>query len=340
MNKILDLFDEKYVLDLFTREVLPHYPAFKSISRVEIKPYKELVWETTYHVVLGFSTYFLKPDGEEIKIPIVCSAHSEESRDNIYLALKYLRAVKFPTASIDIPDPLFYSEYFQGTFYRGLRGENLLYYIKKKKFSTVTKIVMSAAKVFARLHALPADAQANFNPLNSKIETVIPGVDNILREVGERYGNKYRPQLEKMYHYFIAQEESFDRSGRALTLIHGDAHPENVIVTAPKRVGLIDFTDVCLGDPARDIGSFLQQLKYKVVTKTGDEARAADLGELFLSTYLASAGLEMTPQLQSRIDLYYYWTAIRTATYWLLKAGHNEERAQVLLQQVRERLAL
>jgi len=340
MNKIRKLLEPDFVVELFRKEVLPHYPMFKDISRVEIKTYKDLIWETTYHVVFRFNTYFIKATGEEIKVPIFCSAHSEESRENIYLALKYLRAAKFSTASIDIPHPLFYSEYFRATFYRGLRGENLLYYVKKKKFAMVTTIVVAAAKVFARLHTLPANSEANFNPLNSNIVTVIPGVDRILREVEARYHGKYHPDLQRIYYYFIVQEESFRKSGITLTLIHGDAHPENIIVTAPKRVGLIDFTDVCLSDPARDVGGFLQQLEYQILSKSKGELQADNLKKLFLDTYLAASGQELTSEFQARIDLYYNWTAIRSATYWLLKFGHNEERAEYLLNLVKQNLKM
>jgi len=340
MNKILQLFDEKLVLDLFREKVLPHYPAFVALSRVEIKPYKELIWETTYHVVISFNTYFLKADGEEVKIPIVCSAHSDEPRENIYRALKYLWAEKFPTPTIDLPDPLFYSAYFRGTFYRGLKGENLLYYIKNKDLATVEEIVVAAAGLFARLHSLPPTPAADFNPLSSRIETVIPGTAAIFREMGARYDNKYNVDLVKIYDRLIAAEEKFFRATDRRFLIHGDAHPENIIKTAPGRVGLIDFTDLCLGDFARDLGSFLQQLEYKVIIKIGDQVYADKLKELFLSAYLKVSGRELTPDLQARIDLYYNWTAIRTATFWFLKFGHNEKRAEELLNRVKENLKL
>jgi len=338
MNRIKKLFDENFVRELFTQEVLPHYPAFIAISRVDIKPYKDLIWETTYHVVIGFNTYFLKPTGEEVKIPIFCSAHSEEPRENIYQALQYLRAADFPTDLIDIPDPLFYSEYFRGTFYRGLKGENLLYYIKKKDFVTVTKIVAAPARLFARLHALKTEAKANFNPINSRIETVIPGVKRTLQEMAARYNGRYQDDLRGVYDYLIRQEEKYFATGGRLSLIHGDAHPENILVTSPERLGLIDFTDMCLGDPARDLGSFLQQLEYKITVKADEPAVVDDLKKLFLDTYSAVTGQELNNDLRERIDLYYNWTAVRTAVYLFLKFGHDEKRAALLLEKVKNNL--
>lgn len=340
MNKILQLMDPEFMRELFSREVLPHYPAFKSISRIEVKPYKDLVWDTTYHVVVGFTTYFLKASGEEDKIPIICSAHSNEPRQNVYEALKYLWATGFPNDFIDIPDPLFYSDYFRGTFYRGLKGEDLLYYIKKKDWATVKKVVISAGKLFARLHSLPTLATANFNPLNARIKTVIPGMPKIFQEMGARYDHKYDDILKRIYDYLVKEEENFFTLGGQTVLIHGDAHPENILRTAEDRIGLIDFTDVCLGDAARDLGSFCQQLEYKIVTKAGEKDYAPIMKKLFMDNYLEAANLKLTPDWERRIDLYYNWTAIRSAIFWFLKFGHNEERARVLLEQAKSNLKL
>ena len=340
MNRILSLFDEQFVIDLFRREVLPQYPNFKDISRVVIRPYKNLVWETTYHVVLKFNTYFIRANGAEVRLPLVCSAHSEEPRENIFLVLKYLWAKDFPDESFAIPQPLFYSSYFHGTFYRGLEGENLLYYLKKRDWPAVNSIIAAAAGLYAKLHSLTVGAEANFNPASTRLETVIPGTAVIFREMGKRYDNKYNPDLEKIYHSFIAAEEKFFASGQPLVLIHGDAHPENIIRTGEQRVGLIDFTDFCLGDLARDLGSFLQQLEYKILKKIGDAAYAAQAKELFLSSYLAAAGRKLDADLQSRLDLYYNWTAMRTAIFWFLKFHPNAARAEELLNQVKANLNL
>lgn len=338
MNKILRLLDNKFVLELFRREILPQYPFFKDISRVEIKPYKELIWETTYHVVFGFKVYFVKSNDEEVKIPVVCSAHSDEPRENVYLVLKYLWSLGLGKEEIDLPRPLFYSEEFNGTFYRGLSGQNLLYYIKNQKTAEIEKIVIAAAALFARLHSLPAKTETNFNPINSRIKTVVPGIDNILDEMTLRYHGKYTADLKKIYDYFIRKEEVFFSSGQSLSLIHGDAHPENIIKTGGNRIGLIDFTDFCLGDFARDLGSFMQQLEYKIVRKTDDLALAEKMKKIFLDNYLKFSGRELNSELQERIDLYYNWTAIRTSTFWFLKFGHNENRAEVLLSQVKKNL--
>ena len=340
MNKILPLFDEGFVANYLKHKLLPLYPAFTDIKRVKIEPYKKMIWETTYHVVIGFKVYFLTAKGAEESLSVVCSAHSDEPRENVYAALEYLWKKEFNSDGIDLPRPLFYSRQFNGTFYRALEGENLLYYIKNKDIASVEKIVIASAKLFAKLHALPVGSEANFNLDSARIKTVIPGVENIFQEMTARYGDKYTPILKKIYGYFIFQEEKFFASGGPLKLIHGDAHPENIIKTGEDRIGIIDFTDLCLGDCARDLGTFLQQVEYKIMTKIDDASLAERIKKLFLDNYLSAAGLELDDNFWERINTYYNWTAIRTATYWFLKFGHDEERGRNLIETVKNNLHL
>lgn len=340
MNKIWKLFDDQFVLDYFKANILPLYPAFTDIARVTIKPYKKLIWETTYHVVIGFNAYLVDAAGRETRISIVCAAHSDEPRENVLKALQYLWQEKFPNGIFSIPKPLFYSEDFRGTFYRALSGDNLLHYIKDNNLLKIKNNVILSAQLFARLHGLKAGPEANFNPLNSRIETVIPGKTAIFKEMSERYEGKYDEVIKSIYNYCIEQENIFFARGDRLALVHGDAHPENIIATGEGKVGLIDFADLCLADPARDIGAFLQQLEYKINTKIGDGILAKEMMDLFLENYLQAANLESTPELQERIALYYNWTAMRTAIYWFLKFEHNEERAVKLLEQVKANLKL
>ncbi len=340
MNKILQLFDEEYVLSMFRRKLLPLYPTFSNIDQITIKPYKRMVWETTYHVVIGFDVYFSNPGEEAVKILVVCSAHSNESRDNVFGAMKYLWDNNFQQDDIDIPHPLFYSEYFRGTFYRGIHGENLLYYIKEKQYDEIRRLLPLTAELFARLHKMPADKAVNFNPINSRIKTVVPGVEIILKEMSVRYEGKFDEPLKKMYDYFISQEEELFASESERNLIHGDAHTENIIKTGDDRIGLIDFTDFCVGHFTRDVGTFLQQLEYKMILKNNDHALADEFKDIFLSTYLSAAGLKMTPLLEERIRLYYNWTAIRTSVFLFLKHECDPKRAEIVLNQVKKNLEI
>lgn len=339
MNKILHLFSEEYVKNLFEENLLSLYPKYTGIKKIKIKPFKKMIWTSTYHVVVGYDVHFLTANQESEKIMVVCSAHSNEERENVFNAMTFLYENKFNTGIIDIPRPLFYSEYFHGTFYEGIEGENLLHYIKNKDHEEIESLVTLSAQLFSKLHQLPVTESANFNPLNAHIKTVLPGSERVINEMAHRFEGKFGESYAKIYKHLIEREESYFHSKDAkFCLIHGDAHTENIIHTGKGRVGLIDFTDFCLGDFARDIGTFMQQLEYRIAAKTSDAEYGKKMSDLFLKSYLTFSGIELTADLKDRIRLYYDWTTIRTSVFLFLKHDSNPASAEVLLEKVKKDL--
>jgi thiamine kinase-like enzyme len=339
MNKILELFDEKTVRTLLEQEVLPLYPDFTEILSLEIKPYKEFIWITTYHVVISYHLTLLNTAGEKNKLEIVCSAHSDEPREVVFKVLKYLEKTDLSDDGIALPRPLFFSSEYNGTFYRGVEGKHLLQIIKEGKKIKTKKIVMLAARLFARLHNLKLPKDLNiFSDANYSLRTVVPGRDTIVRKIGNRFGDTYVHDISKLYDYFIAEEKKFFNSTSKRWLIHGDAHPENIISAGKDKIGLIDFTDFCPADFARDLGTFMQQLEYQIMCYFNDQVLASAMKQLFLRSYLEHSGLDLNKSLQARIDLYYNWTAIRTAVFWLLKYDCEPDKAATNIDRVKNNL--
>ncbi len=337
MNYISNLFDEKFIIQLFENKVLPLYSDFTGIKKIKIIPHKKHIWEHTYHVVVEFKTSFIARGGKIKELSIFCSAHSSEPRKNVYDALKFLWEHNFGSGYLTIPHPLFYSEEFRGTFYRGAKGRNLYKFIREKNFAEIDSITAKAAAWFAKLHRTPIKNARNFNKVNSRIETVVPGIGHILGKIKERHEESFM-DYEKIYGILINNEKKFLESTEKRWLTHGDAHPENVIKVGAKKIAVIDFTDLCLSDFARDIGSFLQQIEYMCGRKIGDPAYSEKIKKIFLDNYLLNAKIELDQGLQKRIDSYYNWTAIRTSTFFLLKSEPEPERARLLLDKISKRL--
>lgn len=337
MNKINQLFSADYVRELFKEKLLSLYPQYQDVEGVSIRPYKKMIWTNTYHVVVSYKVKFIKFDSSQEEVFVVCSAHSSEPRENVYQSMQYLWQNDFNSGQIDIPRPLFYSQEFRGTFYQGLNGENLFHYIKSKENSELEKMLPLVASMFARLHKLPAGEQANFNSKNAYIKTVLPGADTIIREMSERYEGKFKADVSHIYEKMIAKEAEY-LSQIQKCLIHGDAHTENIIKTGDDRIGLIDFTDFCLSDFARDIGTFMQQLEYKLIARQGDADYAFKMKQLFLDSYLEASGQEKSNFLMERIKLYYDWTSMRTAIYLFLKHDSDPIGAEILLNKVKNDL--
>ncbi len=339
MNKAYKLLDKNYVTELLRQQVVQLYPNFTDIKKVNIKSHKKMIWEKTYHLVLEYDTVFVDKTGKERKLPIFCSAHSDEPRKNVYTSLKYLWNNGFDKGYLSVPHPLFYSSYFKATFYRGVAGRNLYYYIRNKDLNEVENILPKAARWFVKLHRLPTEEAPNFNKENSRIKTVFPGVDHIIQKIENNYP-QYLDVYKQAYDFFVSQEEAFLSSINKLYLVHGDAHPENIIRMSPRKIAVIDFTDLCLSDFARDLGTFLQQLEFMLGRKIGNKNFSDKAKRLFLDTYFSVAGMDLNSDIQKRIDNYYYWTAMRTATFFLIKDKAEPERAKPLIDNVMKEFLL
>jgi len=339
MNRINQLFDEQYAIAYLKKRILPKYPDFIDIEKVFIKPWKKNIWDTTYHVVLEFRTTFVDANGKTEELPIFCTAHSSEPRKNVYDSLKFLWQHGFDGDNLSIPHPLYYSKYFNGTFYRGVEGSHLYHYIRENDFPIIEDMIPKTAKWFARLHDLKAGQTKNLSEENSRIRTVFPGVEHILERVKNDFPEHY-DFYQKAYGIFIKNEEDFLASTDERWLVHGDAHPENIIRMGKQKIGVIDFTDLSFSDFARDLGTFLQQLEYMCNRKINDLKYPVKIQKLFMDSYLENRKIKMTAALQARIDNYYNWTAIRTATYHLLRYDRNPERAKILIEQVKKNLQI
>lgn len=330
-------FDEQYIKDFFTKKILPLYPDFLEVLNLRIIAHKKNVWEKSHHMVIEYRTKFLGCDGRIRQLPIYCSTHSEESRRGVYESLRFLWDKGFNKGYLSIPHPLLYSDEFQGVFYRGVDGHNLYYYIKQGDKTEIESIVKKSARWFAKLHRMTG--ARNFNPLNSRIETVLPGLAHILERMSHDY-----PELEggvrHIYDIINNKEKDFFKHSEKQWLVHGDAHPENIIRMSPRKIAIIDFTDLCLSDFTRDLGSFTQQLEFMIMRKIKDQAFSDKMKKLFLDTYFSVSNDKLSTSVEERIENYYYWTSMRTAIYYLIKGEAEPQRAFPLIEKTKKHLGL
>ncbi len=59
-----------------------------------------------------------------------------------------------------------------------------------------------------------------------------------------------------------------------------------------------------------------------------------------MDNYLNNAKIKLDKDLQTRIDTYYNWTAMRTATHHLIKDNSEPERAEPLIAIVKKNLGI
>lgn len=333
MNIIHKLFDPEYMRDFMKEKILPKYPDFKDIKKVKIHPRKDHIWDTAYHVVVEYDVQFIHKTGKIKKLAIFCSAHSSEPRKNLFRAMRYLWSNGFGRTMLTVPHPLYYSSTFKAVFYRGSKGNNFYYFIRNNKMEEIEKSIPQIAAWFAKLHKMPTGTIKNFNRKNSRIRTTIPGKERILETIKFKYPHYYTA-IKNLYNKFIKTEEEFLASTDKRWLVHGDAHPENIIRVGDKKLSVIDFNDLCLSDCARDIGCFLEQFDYMSTRKIKDGEFIVKMKDLFLSEYIRLTNYELTDDFMNRINNYRDWTAIRTATFFLLKGEPSPERAEPLIERL------
>ena len=331
MNIANHLLDKDFVLKYFKKKLLPLYPNFVDIKKIKIVFHKKMIWESTYHLVLEYRTVFLTKNNKAVVLPIFCSAHSNEDRLSFYKGLRLLWQSGFNGSHLVVPHPLFFSKYFNATFYRGLVGNHLHYFIKNNDLEIVEKIIPRIAFWLAKLHSIQPSNNITLSNPNSRIITVVPGVEKILKKISYNFKD-LKKICRSIYKELIKRENAFFKKTNRLYLIHGDAHPENFIKIGHHKLGAIDFTDLCLADFARDLGSFLQQLDYMLGKRGINKKYINKIKKLFLSSYLKKTGLQKTSDFEKRINTYYNFTAMRTATYFLIREEPNREKAEKLLK--------
>ncbi|MEK7558140.1 MAG: aminoglycoside phosphotransferase family protein [Patescibacteria group bacterium] len=339
MNKIYSLLDEKFIVALFVKEILLKYPEFLDIKQVKISAIKKHIWETTYHIVFKFEVIFATIDKKDKIVSIYCTAHSNEQRFGAYEGSLFLWQNSFSQRKLTIPKPLFYSTDFNAFFYEGVEGEPFYQYIREKNFKEIEAIVPKVAAWFAKLHQLPIQNAKNFNIENSLVETVTPGKIHFLDKVQAFYPRYYEACLQ-IYEIIESKEKNFLNNTKERWLIHGDAHPENIIHTGVDSIAVIDFADMCLADFARDLGTFLQQLDFMMFRKINNQTYIKKIQQLFLTTYFNITKKELNLELRSRIDNYYNWTALRTVIFFLSKENAEPDRAHGLLIKICQDLKL
>lgn len=341
MNPIIQLIEPNYLLHFLEKNILPQYPQYKKIKKIKIVYFKKNIWETTYHVVIEIKTTFINKSRQEKTLPIFFSAHSSEPRDLAFNSLKTLWESNFKNKKFCLPRPLFYSKEFNAFFYEGLIGYSLLDYLIKRDDYKTTLFIKQSAQLIAHLHKTKINNLSDFkniNPQNNLIKNVVPGVKNILEKIKDKYKNKYFNDIENIYKKLIFTENEFLKSTSKRWLIHGDLHPQNLIIVNQEKMGIIDFTDIGLTDFARDLGTFMQQINYKCVNKLRNKGLSEKLNQIFLDEYLKLSNIKLNNNLKNRIKNYYAWTMMRTAIFHFLRHDTNEDRGKELLEKTKDYL--
>ncbi len=325
IQKITKLFDPDFAKSYIAKNSPYLGEKINLDPTLTITPIKSNIGVSSYHVVIRYDSKSIKGS------PIFCSAHSEENRENAYRALLFIQSKSKANKNFITPVPMFFDKEINAFFYQGYNGKNLLYYLKNPLID-ISGFLKKTALWASSLHSLPTDGAENYNHDNSKIKTTIPGPEKFLTKIKRLFPELF-DKIKAAFEKISSKEEEILSKLDKKCLIHGDLHPENVIITKNGEVSVIDFTDMCLSDWTRDVGNFIQQLGY-MSRGTRNKEYIARAQKIFYEEYLKNRGIKETDEIKNRVDLYKSWSSLRSTIYFLTKASPEPENAKATLCEI------
>ena len=332
MNHSIDLSEELKkdllrLLDLdFIREFLDsrlgqYYPDFKQISDIQMEPHKKHLGASSAVFVLHYRLNYISQEQGSKILEIFVSAHSDGSRQGAYRKNKYLYEHGFGSGPLRVTRPLFYLDRSRAYFYQASRGRRLFSFFTENPQADLRPVLALVAAWLKKLHTLNPGSGSFPWPVFS-IAKMIPEPPHFIADFCQQ--DKELGELaQKIYDQMLSLERSHSVRLKR-TLIYGDNHPENVIIEnlATDHLEMIDFTDVALGDPMLDLGTFLQQfdfMSHHFISRQQIDSYKAGLLESYFGRET-----EINVDYFSRINLYQAWTALRSAAFiFYMKEAEN-----------------
>lgn len=305
-------FVEKIIREVVSR----HYPEISVISRISHETYKRRVGKLNSAFIYGYTVAGITRTGAAIQKLIVYSAHTDGTRKIAFNNMKMLIDAGFNEGPYQITRPLEYRDDLHAMMYEGIFGTKLFDFFKQHTaVYDLQSLVAHIACWIAKFHALrlaPGLTAAlptfNWHDVNQPLSSALPNI----REHDAHQGEKFQAFLTAFEKLESSLASSFKPS-----LVYGDLHPENAVFDSltTDHLTMIDFTDVSIGDPVRDLGTFTQQLWFM-----GKDFYARQdtrqLITIFLEAYFNKPVSSITETEWQRINAYQAWNALRSFIYF------------------------
>jgi len=279
----------------------------------------------SFAVVIGCKiTWQLGSQNQRLKLFI--GAASNNSKLRAYYNLVWLRAHGFDQGSLEVIKPIAYLEDLKALIYEASEGQTLYWHIKKSPtYDELLWPLQLCAQWLLKLHQTKAsDLPATMSENNDQ------GIIKSLELAREKYQLFTPEQGAKILQVLNDIQTSLPAKDHSVSLIYGDYHPENIIFRnlTSRRLSMIDLSDVTLGDPYRDVGTFIQQLDFM----SQDFLLRDDINKLkryFVEQYTGLA-FDAIPEADiRRINLYQALTAVRSSV-WLFEPESRKVSLELL----------
>ncbi len=212
------------------------------------KIFPNLNWKKSKFISAGWDHDILMLDNKYVaRIP-----KNNDARKRIMVDF-YLLSYLQNKISADIPVPLFKDIKSKIAVYSVVVGSPMSEAkYKKMSISEKDKFAKNIALFLSQIHNTPIDIAQKCHIPNPSI---IKQNQEIFEDI--KFLNSYITSDEKKTIVNFVEKRKFVLKGYMPTLIHGDLTSDNIFIdkNTNNRLGIIDFSDAIISDPARDFAS-------------------------------------------------------------------------------------
>jgi hypothetical protein len=312
-QRIAKLVEKDFVIEVLNKRLKKYYKDFKEIKSLKLDPFKRHLGVTSAVFVVEYKIKYISTEGPVKEIDIFVSSHSDGSRKGAYQKTKTLYDHGFNQGKYRVTKPLFFLPEQKAFFYVSSPGRSFFNFFTQDTSADLENSWQLTTGWIKQLHSIDIKT-IDFQWPSFDILNMVPAPKKFIKDF---YASDKK--LGQSIESLVSDLDKLDRKYRKKIgdiLIYGDFHPENIIMQSleAKEIEMIDFTDIALGDPMMDLGTFIQQFDFmghNFVSRQDIDQHKKN----FVETYFSKKFSDIDIEYINRINLYQSWTAMRSAIF-------------------------
>jgi len=312
-QRIVKLVEKDFVIEVLDQRLKKYYKDFKKIKTLRLDPFKRHLGVTSAVFVVEYKIKYISTEGKTKDIDIFVSAHSDGSRKGAYQKTKTLYNNGFDKGKYRVTKPLFFLPEQKAFFYVSSPGRSFFNFFTQDISADLNNSWKLTTSWIKQLHSIDIKSM-DFKWPTFSILDMVPSPKKFVKDFYNS-DEKLGQSIDKLVKDLVKLDKKY-RSKIGQILIYGDFHPENIIMEGldAKEIEMIDFTDIALGDPMMDLGTFIQQFDFMghnfISRKEIDKHKTS-----FVEAYFGKKFKNIDIEYINRINLYQSWTAMRSAIF-------------------------
>lgn len=312
-QRIAKLVEQDFITEVLNKRLQKYFKDFKEIKSIKLNPFKHHLGVTSAVFVVEYKIKYISQTGSIKEMEIFSSAHSDGSRKEAYQKTKTLYKHGFDQGKYRVTRPLFFLPEQKAFFYVASPGKSFFSFFTQDTSADLENSMKLITGWIKQLHSVDVKT-LDFKWPVFDILNMVPSPQRFIKDFyasDKKLGQKIDDLVKS-----LNKLDKQHRKKIGNILIYGDFHPENIIMEnlEAKEIEMIDFTDIALGDPMMDIGTFIQQFDFMghnfVSRQEIDQYKIS-----FVEIYFGKKFKDINIKYINRINLYQAWTAMRSVVF-------------------------